>query len=295
MSNRVYYRIQRSVGTFRPGRIDAFEWFEAGSIVVKWVRSAGQDVAGKRFLEVGTGRHLCVPAGLWLCGAAQTVTVDLNRYLSEPVAAECLGYLRENRDEIWEMFGEEALTPRFEERYRRLTTFSGRLPELLQLINTTYIAPADATSLDVPDRSFDFHISHVVFEHVPPETIRKILDEARRVLIPQGLLVHIIDASDHFSHTDPSITKINFLQFDDREWDRWAGNKFMYHNRLRGYQHISLFEEAGIRILRQSRTVDERSLDALRSGFQLDDRYRDVAPEELAVTNFVVMGAFADS
>jgi SAM-dependent methyltransferase len=294
MSEQIHYGLQRTLGGLRPGHIDVFQWMEAAAIIVDWVKSAGQQVAGKRFLEVGTGRQPFVPAGLWLCGAAQTVTVDLNRYLSEAVIAESLRYLRENRDEVWELFGEEAELPGFEDRFRQLTAFSGRSPELLLLINTTYIAPTDATSIDAPDGSFDFHFSSSVFEHVPPGTIRAILDEARRILAPHGLVVHQIDTSDHFSHSDPSIAKVNFLQFDDAEWARWAGNKFMYQNRLRGYEYVELFEQAGVRILRQCPRVDLTSLEALQTGFPLDDRYRSVAAEDLAVRTTTLMGTFAD-
>src|SRR4051812_25454720 len=139
MAEQIHYGLQRTVGGLRSGHIEVFQWIEAAAIIVEWVKSAGRQVAGKRFLEVGTGRQPIVPAALWLCGAAQTLTVDLNRQLSEGVIAESLRYLRENRDEVWQLFGEEAERPGFEDRFRRLTDFSGRSPELLRLINATYI------------------------------------------------------------------------------------------------------------------------------------------------------------
>jgi SAM-dependent methyltransferase len=295
LSDQLYYGVQNSVGSLRPGRLTAFDWFESGANVVARARTAGREIAGKRFIEVGTGRHLCVPTGLWLCGAAQTLTVDLNRYLSETVVARCLRYLSENRDEVWELFGSEAQAPLFDERFRRLTAFSGGLPEYLRLIDTSYVAPADAAKLAVPDHSFDFHISHVVFEHVPPEALREILDEARRVLVPQGLLVHLIDLSDHYSHADASISAVNFLQFDDAKWARLAGNKFAYVNRLRGYEHVELFEQAGVQIVGHRQTLDQRSLETLRNGFELAARYRNVDPEQLAVTSVNLTGTFASS
>ena len=133
-----------------------------------------------------------------------------------------------------------------------------------------------------------------VFEHVPPLIIAAILKEARRVLRPRGVLFHTIDLSDHFFYGDDSITRINFLRFSDKQWHRWAGNKYMYHNRLRVAEHLKLFETAGVSLERESRAVDERSLEALKNGFPLYSGFQSARPEELAVTALQVMGHFPD-
>ncbi|HVF86765.1 MAG TPA: class I SAM-dependent methyltransferase, partial [Pyrinomonadaceae bacterium] len=166
------------------------------------------------------------------------------------------------------------------------------LAELLRLTGIEYHSPADATRLPFSDRSFDFHISNTVLEHVPGDIISGILSEARRVLTPEGLLIHFIDPSDHFSHDDNSITAVNFLQFDQRAWDGLAGNQFMYHNRLRSHQHLELFERAGVRVLRQEKQIDDVALSALQNGFHLDENFKSLAPEELAITTLDVMGTF---
>jgi SAM-dependent methyltransferase len=294
MSDRVYYAMQRTVGSLKRGRSNPLEWFDAGLSMAKWVKSAGSEVAGKRILEVGTGRNVCVPTALWLCGAEQVVTVDLNTYLSEALVLESLEYVRRNQERVSQMFGPEAGASGFKERFRQLLGFSGSLSDYLRLTKTKYLAPADATRLDFSDQSFDLHVSHAVFEHIPPDAIRGILSEARRLLAPQGLVLHIIDPSDHFSHDDASITAVNFLQFSEREWEKWAGNKFMYHNRLRGYEYVDLFEQAGARILRRKFAVDEPSLAMLQNGFRLDGRFSQVDPQELAVRGLILMGTFSD-
>jgi len=200
--------------------------------------------------------------------------------------------VRGNQEQILKKFAAESSVPHFQERFRELVNFKGNLSALLQLTKTKYLAPADATHLDLPAQSFDFHISHAVFEHIPQEAIRGILKEARRLLTPEGLLLHIIDPSDHFSHDDASITAVNFLQFNEREWKKWAGNKFMYHNRLRAYEYINLFKEMGVRILNQKHAVDEQSLKVLRNGFRLDSKFQQVGLEELAITSLILVGSF---
>ena len=128
---------------------------------------------------------------------------------------------------------------------------------------------------------------------MPATELPGILRESRRLLVPDGLLYHVIDPSDHFSHDDESITAVNFLQFDDREWERLAGNRFMYHNRLRSFEHQALLAEAGVRVLRQRETSDEASLRALHNGFPLHSQFSQIAHEALAVRSLNVSGTFA--
>lgn len=293
MSNALYYALQRTAGGLRPGKSDPRYWFRDAAAMVEWARAAGREVTGGRVLEVGTGRMVNIPTALWLCGAAQIVTVDLHRYLSGALVAESQRYVREHEAEVAHLFGAEAERPLFQERLRQLSHYSGDLAGLLRLMNVEYVAPGDAAHLRLPDHSFDYHISYTVLEHIPADIILQILTEARRVLRPGGLLIHFIDPSDHFSHDDPSITAINCLQFSPGEWHKWAGNQFMYHNRLRAHEYLALFEQVGVHLLRQAQMADERSLQALKNGFRLAAEFQGLGPEELAITNLRVMGVFA--
>lgn len=295
LSDHIYYAMQRTVGSLKPGRSNPFEWFDGALKMVRWIKDAGREVAGKRFLEVGTGRNVNIPIALWLCGAEEVVTVDLNSYLSDALVAETIKFIQQQQAEVVKAFGPEAEQTLFEERLRQLTELRGGTDELLSLANIKYLSPADAAHLDFPASSFDFHVSHAVFEHIPREAITSILAEARRLLKPQGLLMHIIDPSDHFSHDDASITAINFLQFSESEWDKLAGNKFMYHNRLRGFEYLELFKQAGARILQHKDAVDEPSLQVLRNGFHLDHKFQQIISEELAVRSLILLGTFSDA
>jgi hypothetical protein len=67
----------------------------------------------------------------------------------------------------------------------------------------------------------------------------------------------------------------------------------MYHNRLRAFEYLKLFEEAGVRILRKSQAVDDASLESLQNGFQLDGQFQQIVSEELAVTGLILMGTFS--
>jgi hypothetical protein len=97
--------------------------------------------------------------------------------------------------------------------------------------------------------------------------------EGRRVLAPGGLFVHFVDFSDHFSHADPEVTAVNFLQFGEEEWLRLAGNRYAYHSRLRVDEFAMVLSRAGARPVEIDPTVDDRSLAALRAGLPLDARF----------------------
>jgi SAM-dependent methyltransferase len=292
-SNAIYYAVQRNFGGLRAGRSNPLEYFDAARRSVEWLRATGRDVEGMRFLEVGTGRNVNSMTAFWLCGAARATTVDLNPYLSSALVFEANEYMRAHRAEVLRAFGAEAERPLFQERLAQLLDYKGDLAGLLEMMNVEYLPRADAARLPHAPGSFDAHVSFTVFEHIPAPDLLRILAEARRILKPDGLLLHHIDPSDHFAHDDDSITAINFLQFSDEEWDDWAGNKFMYHNRLRAFEYLELFERAGVRLLEQKQALDEPSLRALAEGFPLHARFKRIAAEELAVRTLNVLGVFA--
>lgn len=292
-SERVYYAIQRTIGGLRSGQNHPIDRFEAAIQIVDWIESSGRDIANSRIVEIGTGHMVNLPTAFWLMGAGQTVTVDLNPYLSETLVAESNNFIRAHESEVLKLFGARAEEEGFRSRFRQLVSFSGSLDELLELMNVTYLPRIGASVLPLPDHSADYHVSNTVLEHIPPAGLREMLGEAKRVLRQTGLLVHIVDPSDHFSHSDDSISAVNFLQFTDAEWDRLAGNQFMYQNRLRAPDYLNLFKSAGVHLLRTEETVDPESVAALRNGFPADKRFGQMTPEALATTRVCIMGDFS--
>ncbi|MGR3302935.1 MAG: methyltransferase domain-containing protein [Candidatus Scalindua sp.] len=147
------------------------------------------------------------------------------------------------------------------------------LDQLFDMINVEYKAPADASNIDLPSKSIDFHVSNTVFEHIQPDVLGNILLEGKRLLKDNGLFIHFIDHSDHFSHSDTSISAINFLKYNESKWNRYAGNRYAYHNRLRIDDFLHLINKVGFTILSTNTKIDERSLEALRKGYSLDERF----------------------
>jgi len=270
LSYAAYYFFKRNFGS----SYDAtpISHLTEGIKLARYIIQQGRLIDDKTFLEIGTGYRLNIPIVLWLLGASRIITVDLNPYLRAELVHEDISYMRHHKQEIQTLF-EDIQSPGFAERFRQLTDAENNLPRLLNMTGIEYLAPADASGLDLATRSVDFHISYTTLEHIPLKTLKSIIREGKRLLRPGGLFVHCIDFSDHFSHSDNSILPINFLQFDDMEWERLAGNRYMYHNRLRVDDFANIFRDTDLRILSMDAIINEKAREELREGFPLDDRF----------------------
>ncbi|TWT17251.1 methyltransferase domain-containing protein [Luteimonas marina] len=253
LSHRVYYGLQRRFGGLRD--IDVEDKLRQGIEVAATAVGEGLPVRGARVLEVGTGRRLNLPLSLWLQGAASVTTVDLNPYLRPELVEEDLRQIRDERERVERLFGDRL----DQDRLRRLLLLADDfdLQRVLDTCSIRYLAPGDATRLaDLADGSIDLHVSYEVFEHIPGPVLEEILHEGSRVISERGLLVHYVDFSDHFSHSDASIGPVHFLRFDEPTFRRIAGNRYMYMNRLRLDDFLALYARADQALLRQVSAPD---------------------------------------
>ena len=237
------------------------------------VSRAGGKVAGASVFELGTGYRPNVPLAFWLHGALRVTSVDLNRYLSPSLFDKDLLAARSAPEEALADL-ESPLVPTDNVRLAFLLHNRTHAVDMLREMSFEYIAPCDAARVGLPGGTFDLHISRSVLEHIEPTSMEAIFNEARRLLRPGGLLVHLVDFSDHSAHSDSTITSVNFLQFSSTQWDCIAGNRFAYHNRLRVDDYLGLFARLDLKVLLNDSWVDQRALDVLRGEFPLDECFR---------------------
>lgn len=283
VSYATYFWIQRHFGGLR--RINPVSRLAAGIETWKRIKELAYEPSGRVFLEVGTGRVPLVPLAYWLMGAKKTITIDLNPYLKAELIKESLQYISDNNEEIRKLFGSLMHENRMDDLLHFIRNASFSTSAFLDLCRINYVAPGDAANTTLPPQSIDFHTSYAVFEHIPLEVLKKIIDEGNRIISDNGLFIHRIDYSDHFSHSDKTISQINFLQFSDDEWERYAGNRYMYMNRLRHDDYIRLFQSAGHRILAADPNVDQQLQKLLRSGgLRLNERFKSKSEDVLSIT-----------
>lgn len=161
------------------------------------------------------------------------------------------------------------------------------LSQLFTILNMRYHAPADACYTGFNTASVDIVFSNTTLEHVPPSQIAEMFHEAYRVLVPEGLMVHLIDCSDHFSHSDPNISPINFLQFSEDEWLRY-NSKFLFQNRLRASSYRALAEEAGFDVIFWHPRINQQVMASL-SAFPLDKEFVNLSPEDICTLSVVMV------
>ena len=300
IGNFCYYRLQRWFGGLRAPSPQSR--VEAGFRLAAAIR-AFRPLAGASIMEIGTGRSLNVPIVMWLLGACRVLTADLNRYLRPELVRSDIDYYRSHRQWLIETLAEhDSGYGSIQQRLDRLLAVDGSTPiefldRLLELCGITYMAPVDAAALDLSDQPLDVHLSNFVFEHIPEDSLHRILESALNQLSPDGLCVHLIDLSDHFQHSDATIPRLNFLRFSNDEWIKYAGNRFMYMNRLRASEYLSRFATCGLTVRHEETLVDDSCLDLIERGeLPLAERLRNSTTIDLAVTNqLLVASPTADS
>ena len=282
LSYEVYYQFQRKFAGLR--KINPSSRINAGAKIVELASQANFSMRGKRVLEVGSGRSPILPMSLWLHGASRVVSCDLNPYFKEDIWIDSFQWLKSNKELVLEsckgidqgrlnkFLGDETLCEK------------GKILSGLHRIGIDYLAPADARILPFDDDYFDAHVSYTVLEHIPRDVLRDIFIEAKRIVRPAGVILHNIDYTDHFSHSDKRISAINFLKFNERDYARLAGNKFMYMNRLRDDDFRALWHELSLVTCVVEKSFSEEILSLLRSRAKpiLDDYFSRKSDEDLA-------------
>ena len=278
-----YYQMQKRLGKLESS--NPLVKVKKAVAIAQRANETNNTVKGAVVFELGTGYRLNVPIALWLMGAEKIYTVDLNPYLKWELIVKDLRTLSDKRSAVSDLLGQEHLDQ------SRWTMFIENVDELdslekvLLFFNIEFKAPANAEKLEIEESSIDIHLSNDVLEHIPPDTIASILFEAKRMLRPGGVCVHMVDFTDHFSHSDKSISAINFLRFSDEEWEKIAGNRFMYMNRLRVDDIKALFAHVGFSLRKLDVEIDKDFTKELNEGgFVLDSKFLKKDPKDISVS-----------
>ena len=283
-SEAAYYQLQRRFGNLRTPESPLLMFREGAAPIFAELRDCGVPVEGSRVLEVGTGHRIHMPLAFYLAGARSIISVDLYPILKRDLVMATVKELVEHSSEVCAAFQSVADQETVSRRLRKLTD-ARTFEELASVMRLQYISPADATQTNLPDHSVDIHFSYTVFEHVPRAVLVGILREASRLVPPQGLICHHVDLSDHFSHADKSIGKINFLQFSSEQWRKIDNDRFGYQNRLRVDDYASIYKEARQRVVQWIEIVDPAALESVRNGFPLAPEYRAADPARLCTVS----------
>ncbi len=239
------------------------------------INAQGQRLEGATCLEIGSGKRLNVAIALWVLGAKRIVAVDQHRQMNEKVVLNDIAYMQTHQDECRELLQYVDMDRERLDRLFHVALNRYDLERFIEQCGIQYLAPCDLTRLERSSQTVDFHLSHDHFQRLPSTTLLGVLKEGNRLIKESGLFIHRIDYSDRFARVDAALSPLNFLQYEDQEWDRYVGNQPLYMNRLRVDDIEELYQRCGHEIVKLESQVDPQILKQLAvNRISLNARFR---------------------
>jgi SAM-dependent methyltransferase len=250
-----------------------------GMLLIEWIGN----LSGVNVVEIGSGWQPMIPILFSMAGAKVYLT-DMYPLMRTDTFQAALDALRENRDEI---VARLKISPEVFDHAARACG-NGEMEQRLRELRLVYLAPCDCRHLALEPGSVDVVMSRAVLEHIPPPVIKDIFQESHRLLRPGGIMLHLVDHSDHWSHRDQRINAVNFLRYSDWLFALTCINPQDYQNRLRHTEYRSLLESTGFRVKSEERTVDPACLASLGS-MPIAPKFRRFDAEDLATVNSILL------
>ena len=226
------------------------------------------------FYEFGAGWDLAIPLAYGLLGVGRQVLVDIRPSARVELVNDSLAAFERLRPELEVQAGGDL---------RPAGPPIERLEELEERFGIRYLAPCDARTTGLPERSVEYVSSTDTCEHIPEDDLAGIFRECHRLLRPGGAFSCRIDLQDHYAYFDRSLSRYNFLRFSDRAWGV-VNSPLHYQSRLRSPDYLRLVREAGFDLaVERPSGPSEEGLEELK-GLPLAPRFRGYPLEELGVT-----------
>lgn len=262
----LYYFLQRHVTRSIPRKLAPTASVAQHSLMhAAALRNSGGELATARIFEFGAGWDLYNSLVLYCMGANHQWTIDIQRLARADAINSVINHL--------------AIDPPAGaiRKPSALVTANTLEDDLARLYGIHYVAPMDARRLSIDDESIDFICTTSVLEHVPEDILKGIMPECRRILKRTGFMSHVVDFSDHYSHTDKSIGNFNYLQFSDDQWRKFNPG-IHYQNRMRRKDYDSIFRNAGCAVVSSAPWYEDPNV---KIDVRIDDKFRKHSENEL--------------
>lgn len=271
-------RIKRRIRGYQPNQSNIASTFYDLRRLYNLMRANGVYFRGT-VLEIGSGWFPIAGIIARLAGAERVILTDITSYMDEQTFLTARQIVLDRLDEVAAAFD-------IDPHAARGTLMEAPTPEELKL---TYLAPFDMT--DVPDASLDLVMSRACLEHIPVTDLEILVAGLRPKLSRDGFMAHAIDNSDHFSHIDPTISRVNFLSWSEAKhhliWQFAKGGE----NRLRHHEYADLFRRTGYGVIGDDAFVHDKVLQSL-SSLKISAPYNRMTAEQIAtVTSWYVLRA----
>lgn len=243
-------------------------------------------LSGKIALELGTGWYPIIPICLFLNHIEKVISIDIQSCMTQSFQIKAISKIIESRKK-----GElETYLPQInEKRWDTLEEIlkkskSLQKEEINKLICLEPLI-CDARKTELNEKSIDLICSNNTFEHIDKGILFEILKEFKRLIKNDGVMSHFIDMSDHFSHSDSSITNYNFLKYSEKTW-KLIDNSIQPQNRLRFIDYKEMYQNLMIPISKE--IIIGSKIDQLQQ-IKVSDNFKRYSESELAISHAYII------
>ena len=254
--DRLYYQIQKNITkSVWVDDISFKSYFESKVLkhLSEFKKFDGKSLNESKVFEFGAGWDLLAPIGFCLVGGVRHyVTVDLNAYVHPELIKNTLELYSRNAPFV-KALCKNRLGLDVSQRLDALCSIIediniSRINDYVQSIGIDYRTCYDASKTEFERSFFDYIVSNVTVEHIPTQSLKKILAECNRILNKEGIISITADLQAHYSYYDKSISVYNFLKYSGKEWRKYNPPRH-YQNRLRKVDYEKLLNNAGFIIV----------------------------------------------
>lgn len=277
-NDRIHYCLQRKIGGIRKEIIDN-RWVALKDIFLMAQKHGIPK--NMRVFEIGTGRYPLFPLVFFLMGVKSVLSYDIRSLMRLDAINVMIRSFKTSLSDV------KAGLDLIEENTQKIEEVS-KIDDFLKTISLSFNAPADARNTKMPPESFDCVFSNAVFEHVEKPDIIPTHKESYRILRGGGWLLHNIDLSDHFSHSDRKLSGINFLKYSEKKWDFLTKDSCLYQNRLRASEHIDMIQSCGFKIVETKSIVKQNEIAWLEKT-KINDIFKDYEKDDLGTTGLLLL------
>jgi len=285
---QLYYLAQRHLGGFRHFTINSK--VAQGSSLLECLSDLREPLSDWSAVEIGTGWTPILPILFWLNGQKQCDTYDNQQLLKDALVVESARQfvaIDQSAAVLCQINDEQDVFRGRLKVLEKLVADEASGLEIMRTCNIRYHAPVDAASTGLASESVDVVYSNTMLEHAREDEISALLRECYRIIRPGGYMLHLIDLSDHFAHSDQLISAINFLQFSEKRFSQY-NSRFLYQNRLREPRWRQIIQDHNFEIICWRTHVDNRALSQLPT-LPLDQAFAGLSAEELCVSSIHVI------
>jgi predicted small metal-binding protein len=256
--------------------------------MLQMLQKADKSVKGKRILEIGAGWQPVLPVLFFGMGTDSILMSDIVKHMRKSYVEATV---RQFIDHAREIAGLTSISQDdLELRWRKILPRRGNWVKQWLDLGITYKAPFDMTTSKLPISSFDMIYSYSCMNYIPLVQLRRIFSESTRLLVRSGWIAHNIHVYDDLQSVDPEteITRMNFLCFSEKEWDRIGNCKLHYQNRLRPSSYVALARENSFRVVYSEMCplcVPAGTLDRAK----LDEEFKCLPDEEILCRHFLLV------